>query len=353
MTTVGFTCLRGGNYCNFPRPGRWPRSMGQIFYFLANHSSRNYSFNLSSRAGKKTQFCPHERHSLSPSPMPPPFSYSSFTKNFSSPRNTLHQRFSRARLPVKSAIIHPIGKLLPSVEPITNRYYRFLENAPYLKISSPPPFPVHHDGACPFLVANYRTYSPPGDFHRVAGNGRREKNRGNPLPSSSSSSGNEQQRSVKEGGEMVNWNHGEEKKKRRLLPVRPKIVSIPSEVTPVPGQWEKSKWGDIIFSVKYLGIIPNVRTKISSVPLHRVFDLAAFLGPSSFHHQPRFRWDGRERDEREREYVNEREIRDEKWTRRSGARRESGKKREEGKGRARKGEWVCTLARLNTTLLTG
>lgn len=301
MTTVGFTCLRGGNYCNFPRPGRWPRSMGQIFYFLANHSSRNYSFNLSSRAGKKTQFCPHERHSLSPS-MPPPFSYSSFTKNFSSPRNTLHQRFSRARLPVKSAIIHPIGKLLPSVEPITNRYYRFLENAPYLKISSPPPFPVHHDGACPFLVANYRTYSPPGDFHRVAGNGRREKNRGNPLPSSSSS-GNEQQRSVKEGGEMVNWNHGEEKKKRRLLPVRPKIVSIPSEVTPVPGQWEKSKWGDIIFSVKYLGITPNVRTKISSVPLHRVFDLAAFLGPSSFHHQPRFRWDGRERDERERESM--------------------------------------------------
>lgn len=69
------------NYCNFPRPGRWPRSMGQIFYFLANHSSRNCSFNLSSRAGK-TQFCPHERHSNPPLLFVSPFSFSSFTEIF-------------------------------------------------------------------------------------------------------------------------------------------------------------------------------------------------------------------------------------------------------------------------------
>lgn len=130
-----------------------------------------------------------------------------------------------------------------------------------------------------------------------------------------------------------------------MLPVRPKIVSIPSEVTRSRGNG-KSLNGEISFSRSNIWASPNEDIFYSALSLHRVFDLAAFLGP--FHHQPRFRgW------ERKRVCVRTREIRDEKWTRRGGARMESGKKREEGKGRARKGEWVCTLARLNTMLLTG
>lgn len=196
------------NYCNFPRPGRWPRSMGQIFYFLASHSSRNCSFNLSSR---KTQFCPHERHSNPPPPFVSPFSFSSFTEIFL--REETHcgsTVFSPP--PTRKIGDHPpcpIGKLLPSVEPITNRYYRFLENAPYLKISSPP-FPVHQGEACPSSQI-----TEPILLSRRLSPGRRKRAQRKESWNPSSLRGNEQQRSVKGkrgGGEMVNENRG---RKRR------------------------------------------------------------------------------------------------------------------------------------------
>lgn len=114
MTTVEFTCLRVGNYCNFPHPARWPRSMGQIFYFLANHSSRNYSFNLSSRAGKKTQFCPHERHSLSPLRHASSFLlFFFYQKFFFAKKHTASTVFSRP--PTRKIGDHPPDREIASV----------------------------------------------------------------------------------------------------------------------------------------------------------------------------------------------------------------------------------------------
>lgn len=76
------------------------------------------------------------------------------------------------------------------------------------------------------------------------------------------------------------------------------------------------------------------RTKISIRPLlslHRVLDLAAFLGPCSFH-QRTFHVDGSERWPRGRE--RERGIRDEKWTKRGGA--WNGKWKKEGRRERRR-----------------
>lgn len=104
----------------------------------------------------------------------------------------------------------PIGKLLPSVEPITNRYYRFLENAPYLKISSPP-FPVHQGEACP----SSQITEPILLSRRLSPGRRKRAQRKESWNPSSLLRGNEQQRSVKGkrgGGEMVNENRG---RKRR------------------------------------------------------------------------------------------------------------------------------------------
>lgn len=213
VTTVEELTSPRWNYCNFPGlvVGRvqWA-----IFYFLANHSSRNYSFNLSSGPRKKDPvllLCAHERHSTRhPSSLRAPFPLFSFSKIFLSPRNALHQRFSRPPTRNRrssSLSLSPPGsdREIASVRGTNyERYHRFLENS-FVRKNFFPPFVHNHDGVVS-LVANYRTYSPLSVT--FTGNGRRKESWNLPSSLREETSSNERGAGFRKRGTRISNESG-------------------------------------------------------------------------------------------------------------------------------------------------
>lgn len=267
VTTVEELTSPRWNYCNFPGlvVGRvqWA-----IFYFLANHSSRNYSFNLSSGPRKKDPvllLCAHERHSTRhPSSLRAPFPLFSFSKIFLSPRNALHQRFSRppTRNRRSSSLSlsppAPIGKLLPSVEPITNVITDSSKIPSYVKISFPLSSTTTTE-SCPWsqitepiLLSRWLSQETVG-----------EKNRGIfPLPFVRKRAATNGVRAF-ESGERESRTRAEEK-----VPVRRKIVSIPGECNARSRGNGKSLNGEISFSRSNIWASPN-EPRFLSAPFFR------------------------------------------------------------------------------------